>query len=71
MKLLILLAKTQLRLLKHLAVRENHACVKSNVIIKRRIHTLSNCNCNNDAELGHIVEYFRMRTRIGEKPLIL
>lgn len=27
--------------------------------------------CNNDAELGHIVEYFRMRTRIGEKPLIL
>ena len=23
------------------------------------------------AELGHIVEYFRMRTRIGEKPLIL
>ena len=27
--------------------------------------------CNNDAELGHIVEYFRMRTQIGEKPLIL
>lgn len=27
--------------------------------------------CNNNAELGHIVEYFRMRTRIGEKPLIL
>lgn len=27
--------------------------------------------CNNDAELGYIVEYFRMRTRIGEKPLIL
>lgn len=27
--------------------------------------------CNNDAEIGHIVEYFRMRTRIGEKPLIL
>ena len=27
--------------------------------------------CNEDAELGHIVEYFRMRTRIGEKPLIL
>lgn len=27
--------------------------------------------CNNDAELGHIVEYFRMRTRTGEKPLIL
>lgn len=27
--------------------------------------------CNNDAELGHIVEYFRIRTRIGEKPLIL
>ncbi len=27
--------------------------------------------CNNDAELGHIVGYFRMRTRIGEKPLIL
>lgn len=27
--------------------------------------------CNNDAELGHIVEYFRMRTRIGEKSLIL
>ena len=27
--------------------------------------------CNNDAELVHIVEYFRMRTRIGEKPLIL
>lgn len=27
--------------------------------------------CNNDAELGNIVEYFRMRTRIGEKPLIL
>ncbi len=27
--------------------------------------------CNNDAELGHIVEYFHMRTRIGEKPLIL
>ncbi|MBP3339067.1 MAG: hypothetical protein J6L69_06665 [Lachnospiraceae bacterium] len=27
--------------------------------------------CNNAAELGHIVEYFRMRTRIGEKPLIL
>lgn len=27
--------------------------------------------CNNDAELGHIVEYFRMRTRIGEKPLVL
>lgn len=26
--------------------------------------------CNNDAELGYIVEYFRMRTRIGEKPLI-
>ena len=27
--------------------------------------------CNNDAELGHIIEYFHMRTRIGEKPLIL
>lgn len=27
--------------------------------------------CNNAAELGHIIEYFRMRTRIGEKPLIL
>lgn len=27
--------------------------------------------CNNNAELGHIVEYFRMRTRIGEKLLIL
>ena len=27
--------------------------------------------CNNDAELGYIVECFRMRTRIGEKPLIL
>ena len=27
--------------------------------------------CDSDAELGHIVEYFRMRTRIGEKPLIL
>ena len=27
--------------------------------------------CNNDAELGHIVEYFRVRTRTGEKPLIL
>ncbi len=27
--------------------------------------------CNNDAELGYIVEYFCMRTRIGEKPLIL
>lgn len=27
--------------------------------------------CNNDAELVHIVEFFRMRTRIGEKPLIL
>lgn len=27
--------------------------------------------CNNDAELGYIVEYFHMRTRIGEKPLIL
>lgn len=27
--------------------------------------------CNNATELGHIVEYFRMRTRIGEKPLIL
>lgn len=27
--------------------------------------------CNNGAELGHIIEYFHMRTRIGEKPLIL
>lgn len=27
--------------------------------------------CNNGTELGHIVEYFRMRTRTGEKPLIL
>ena len=27
--------------------------------------------CNSESELGHIVEYFRMRTRIGEKPLIL
>lgn len=27
--------------------------------------------CDNNAELGHIVDYFRMRTRIGEKPLIL
>lgn len=27
--------------------------------------------CNNDAELCHIIEYFHMRTRIGEKPLIL
>lgn len=27
--------------------------------------------CDSDAELGYIVEYFRMRTRIGEKPLIL
>lgn len=27
--------------------------------------------CNNDGELGNIIEYFRMRTRIGEKPLIL
>lgn len=27
--------------------------------------------CNNDSELGHMVDYFHMRTRIGEKPLIL
>ena len=27
--------------------------------------------CNSESELVHIVEYFRMRTRIGEKPLIL
>lgn len=27
--------------------------------------------CNSESELGYIVEYFRMRTRIGEKPLIL
>ena len=27
--------------------------------------------CNNDSELGHIIDYFHMRTRIGEKPLIL
>ena len=27
--------------------------------------------CNNDSELGYIVDYFRVRTRIGEKPLIL
>ena len=27
--------------------------------------------CDSDEELGYIVEYFRMRTRIGEKPLIL
>lgn len=28
-------------------------------------------SCNNDEELGYIIDYFRMRTRIGEKPLIL
>lgn len=27
--------------------------------------------CNDAGELGNIIEYFRMRTRIGEKPLIL
>ena len=27
--------------------------------------------CNSESELNHIVEYFRMRTRIGEKPLVL
>lgn len=27
--------------------------------------------CNEVSELGHIVEYFHMRTRIGEKPIIL
>lgn len=27
--------------------------------------------CNGESELSYIVEYFRMRTRIGEKPLIL
>lgn len=27
--------------------------------------------CNSESELVHIAEYFRMRTRIGEKPLIL
>lgn len=27
--------------------------------------------CNSDSQLGDIVEYFRMRTRMGEKPLIL
>lgn len=27
--------------------------------------------CNNDTELVRIAEYFRMRTRLGEKPLIL
>lgn len=27
--------------------------------------------CNSDSQLGDFVEYFRMRTRMGEKPLIL
>ena len=27
--------------------------------------------CNNISELSHIVEYFRIRTRIGEKPILL